>query len=40
MKDTENYHLKVHELCDCYATTDLLKKMSKKMMRIPVLTAH
>ena len=30
MKDTENLHLKVQELCDCYATTDPLKEMSKK----------
>ena len=30
MKDTENLHLKVQELCDCYATSDPLKEMSKK----------
>lgn len=29
MKDTENYHLKVQELCDCFSTTDPLKEMSK-----------
>ncbi|UCF94188.1 MAG: hypothetical protein JSW39_08525 [Desulfobacterales bacterium] len=28
MKDTANLHLKVQELCDCYATTDPLKEMS------------
>jgi tRNA threonylcarbamoyladenosine modification (KEOPS) complex Pcc1 subunit len=28
MKDTENLHLKVQELCDCYSTTDPLKEMS------------
>lgn len=30
MKDTESLHLKVQELCDCYATTDPLKEMSKQ----------
>jgi len=29
MKDTANLHLKVQEMCDCYATTDPLKEMSK-----------
>lgn len=29
MKDTINLHLKVQELCDCFATTDPLKEMSK-----------
>jgi hypothetical protein len=29
MKDTENLHLKVQELCDCFSTTDPLKEMSK-----------
>lgn len=29
MKDTENLHLKVQELCDCFSTTDLLKEMSE-----------
>ncbi len=29
MKATENLHLKVQELCDCYATTDPLKEMAK-----------
>ena len=29
MKDTENLHKKVQELCDCYATTDPLKEMSE-----------
>lgn len=29
MKDTENLHLKVQELCDCFSTTDLLTEMSK-----------
>ncbi|MFV0439137.1 MAG: hypothetical protein ACK5PS_17285 [Desulfopila sp.] len=29
MKDHGNLHLKVQELCDCYATTDPLKEMSK-----------
>lgn len=28
MKDTENLHLKVQELCDCFSTTDPLKEMS------------
>jgi hypothetical protein len=28
MKDSGNLHLKVQELCDCYATTDPLKEMS------------
>jgi len=28
MKDKESLHLKVQELCDCYATTDPLKEMS------------
>jgi len=27
MKDTENLHLKVQELCDCFSTTDPLKEM-------------
>lgn len=29
MKDTENLHLKVQELCDCFSTTDPLKEMSE-----------
>lgn len=29
MKDTENLHLKVQGLCDCFATNDPLKEMSK-----------
>lgn len=29
MKEKRNVHLKVQELCDCYATTDPLKEMSK-----------
>lgn len=29
MKDKSNLHLKVQELCDCYATTDPLKEMSE-----------
>jgi len=29
MKESSNLHLKVQELCDCYATTDPLKEMSK-----------
>ena len=29
MKDTENLHLKVQELCDCFSTTDPLKGMSE-----------
>lgn len=29
MKDTENLHLKMQELCDCFSTTDPLKEMSK-----------
>lgn len=29
MKDSVNLHLKVQEMCDCYATTDPLKEMSK-----------
>lgn len=29
MKEKRNLHLKVQELCDCYATTDLLKEMSE-----------
>ncbi|MFC1814353.1 hypothetical protein ACFL0M_00110 [Thermodesulfobacteriota bacterium] len=28
MKEKRNPHLKVQELCDCFATTDLLKEMS------------
>ena len=28
MKDTGSMHLKVQELCDCFATTDPLKEMS------------
>jgi hypothetical protein len=28
MKDTQNLHLKVQEMCDCYATNDPLKEMS------------
>jgi len=28
MKEKRNPHLKVQELCDCYATTDPLKEMS------------
>ena len=29
MKEKRNVHLKVQELCDCYATNDPLKEMSK-----------
>lgn len=29
MKESTNLHLKVQELCDCFATTDPLKEMSK-----------
>ena len=29
MKDERNAHLKVQELCDCYATTDPLQEMSR-----------
>jgi hypothetical protein len=29
MKDASNLHLKVQNLCDCFATTDPLKEMSK-----------
>ncbi|MBW2518017.1 MAG: hypothetical protein JRE88_14625 [Deltaproteobacteria bacterium] len=29
MKEKRNIHLKVQEMCDCYATTDPLKEMSK-----------
>ena len=29
MEDKRNLHLKVQELCDCYATTDPLKGMSE-----------
>ena len=29
MKEKRNIHLKVQELCDCYATTDPLKEMSE-----------
>jgi len=29
MKEKRNLHLKVQELCDCYATTDPLVEMSK-----------
>ena len=29
MKEKRNLHLKVQELCDCYATTDPLKVMSE-----------
>ena len=28
MKDKTNFHLKVQDLCDCFATTDPLKEMS------------
>ena len=28
MKDSDNLHLKVQALCDCYSTTDPLKEMS------------
>ena len=29
MKEKRNIHLKVQELCDCYATTDPLREMSR-----------
>ncbi len=29
MKDVQNLHLKVQELCDCFSTTDPLKEMSE-----------
>ena len=29
MKEKRNLHLKVQEMCDCYATTDPLKEMSE-----------
>lgn len=29
MKDTANLHLKVQDLCDCFATNDPLKEMSE-----------
>jgi hypothetical protein len=29
MRDASSTHLKVQELCDCFATTDPLKEMSK-----------
>jgi hypothetical protein len=29
MKDAQNLHLKVQELCDCFSTTDPLKEMSE-----------
>ena len=29
MKEKRNLHLKVQELCDCYATNDPLKEMSE-----------
>jgi len=29
MKEKRNLHLKVQEMCDCYATTDPLKSMSQ-----------
>lgn len=29
MKDSGSLHLKVQEMCDCYATTDPLKEMSE-----------
>lgn len=29
MKEKRNLHLKVQEICDCYATTDPLKEMSE-----------
>ena len=29
MRDTSSLHQKVQEMCDCYATTDPLKEMSK-----------
>ena len=31
MKDKSNFHLKVQDLCDCFATTDPLKEMSEIM---------
>ena len=31
MKDKSNFHLKVQDLCDCFATTDPLKGMSEIM---------
>ncbi len=29
MKDAQNLHLKLQELCDCFSTTDPLKEMSE-----------
>lgn len=29
MKEKRNFHLKVQELCDCYATTDPLQEMAR-----------
>ena len=29
MKEKRNFHLKVQEMCDCYATTDPLQEMSR-----------
>lgn len=29
MKDVQNLHLKVQEMCDCFSTTDPLKEMSE-----------
>ncbi|MEE4261759.1 MAG: hypothetical protein V2I56_03655, partial [Desulfobacteraceae bacterium] len=29
MKDVQNLHLKVQELCDCFSTSDPLKEMSE-----------
>lgn len=29
MKDSKNMHMKVQEMCDCFATTDPLKEMSR-----------
>jgi len=31
MKDASSIHLKVQELCDCFATTDPLKEMSRML---------
>ncbi len=30
MKDSENLHLKIQELCECFSSTDPLKEMSEK----------
>ena len=39
MKEKRNHHLKIQELCDCYATTDPLGEMSRIKSETDVETA-